>query len=262
MSWLFSRALVEEYLEESSSDGVPCALLSETNTHQAYLYSDKTTDTWSLSRFGMTFAHLTESRGAAALTSFLEAFPVRTLAPQEKGQESKESDLDSGWRWQESSVKYDPDSCSWKTRQFSLLGGLEEFSETWPRWGTMQSGESWERTMPEHLTSGTGSGSLLPTPTASQYGFNKSQGQNAKHRPSLAMMARHNMWPTPTVNDSKNNGSQSQRERKSPNLNAVIGGKLNPNWVEWLMGWPVGWTDSRPLEMDKFQQWQRLHFKS
>ena len=21
------------------------------------------------------------------------------------------------------------------------------------------------------------------------------------------------------------------------------GGKLNPQWVEWLMGFPIGWTD-------------------
>lgn len=21
-------------------------------------------------------------------------------------------------------------------------------------------------------------------------------------------------------------------------------GKLNPDWVEWLMGWPIGWTDT------------------
>jgi hypothetical protein len=37
------------------------------------------------------------------------------------------------------------------------------------------------------------------------------------------------------------------------------GGKLNPTWVEWLMGWPLGWTDLKPLEMDKFQQWQQQH---
>jgi hypothetical protein len=29
------------------------------------------------------------------------------------------------------------------------------------------------------------------------------------------------------------------------------GGRLNPQWVEWLMGWPVGWTDLKPLETDK-----------
>ena len=30
------------------------------------------------------------------------------------------------------------------------------------------------------------------------------------------------------------------------------GGQLNPTWVEWLMGWPRGFTDLRPLAMDKF----------
>ena len=49
--------------------------------------------------------------------------------------------------------------------------------------------------------------------------------------------------PTPTTQDAKNNGSQSQMERNSLPLNAVAGGKLNPEWVEWLMGYPVGWTD-------------------
>ncbi len=39
-------------------------------------------------------------------------------------------------------------------------------------------------------------------------------------------------------------------------------GTLNPPWVEWLMGWPIGWTDFAPLEMDKFQEWQRLHSPS
>jgi hypothetical protein len=37
------------------------------------------------------------------------------------------------------------------------------------------------------------------------------------------------------------------------------GGKLNPTWVEWLMGWIPGWTDLKPLEMDKFRQWQQQH---
>ena len=37
------------------------------------------------------------------------------------------------------------------------------------------------------------------------------------------------------------------------------GGRLNPTWVEWLMGWPLGWTDLKPLEMAKFQEWQQQH---
>ena len=42
-------------------------------------------------------------------------------------------------------------------------------------------------------------------------------------------------------------------------MGAANGGHLNPTWVEWLMGWPVGWTDLKPLETDKFQLWQQQH---
>tara|TARA_E500000178_G_scaffold130150_1_gene129995 strand:+ start:1072 stop:1779 length:708 start_codon:yes stop_codon:yes gene_type:complete len=51
------------------------------------------------------------------------------------------------------------------------------------------------------------------------------------------------MWPTPTAQDAKNNGGESQHERNTKPLNAEVGGSLNPQWVEWLMGYPEGWTD-------------------
>ena len=50
------------------------------------------------------------------------------------------------------------------------------------------------------------------------------------------------MFPTPTVQDASNNGGPSQYDRNSLPLNAVAGGALNPTWVEWLMGFPLGWT--------------------
>jgi hypothetical protein len=50
--------------------------------------------------------------------------------------------------------------------------------------------------------------------------------------------------PTPTTQDASNNGPASQMERNTKPLNAEVGGPLNPRWVEWLMGWPDGWTDS------------------
>ena len=56
------------------------------------------------------------------------------------------------------------------------------------------------------------------------------------------------MFPTPTVQDASNNGGPSQYERNSLPLNAVAGGSLNPEWVEWLMGYPSGWTDLGALE--------------
>ena len=36
---------------------------------------------------------------------------------------------------------------------------------------------------------------------------------------------------------------------RSQNLNDQIGGQLNPTWVEWLMGFPIGWTDCDASEM-------------
>ena len=48
-------------------------------------------------------------------------------------------------------------------------------------------------------------------------------------------------WPTPTSSEHKYRLRGSSQASK--NLNALHGGKLNPTWVEWLMGFPPGWTD-------------------
>jgi len=38
-------------------------------------------------------------------------------------------------------------------------------------------------------------------------------------------------------------------------------GQPSPTNHEWLMAWPIGWTDSLPLATDRFQSWRRLHGK-
>lgn len=40
------------------------------------------------------------------------------------------------------------------------------------------------------------------------------------------------------------------------------GGTLNPDWVEWLMGWPPGWTACERLATAKFRSWRRSLFAS
>jgi len=62
------------------------------------------------------------------------------------------------------------------------------------------------------------------------------------------------MLPTPTVQDASNNGGPSQHKRNSLPLNAVAGGALNPTWVEWLMGFPLGWTDCGASETRSFRK--------
>jgi hypothetical protein len=36
-------------------------------------------------------------------------------------------------------------------------------------------------------------------------------------------------------------------------------GRPAPTNHEWLMGWPIGWTDLKPLEMAKFLEWRQQH---
>lgn len=55
-------------------------------------------------------------------------------------------------------------------------------------------------------------------------------------------------WPTPAARDYRSGkASEATHERNSRPLNEVVertgGGKLNPTWVEWLMGIPLRWTE-------------------
>ena len=64
----------------------------------------------------------------------------------------------------------------------------------------------------------------------------------AKLSDAMLYLEKNKMLPTPTVNDSKNNAGPSQYKRKGTNLNVAVGGKLNPTFVEFLMGFPMNWT--------------------
>ena len=280
MPWIISQALNQAYenslcsqeqvaasLEESSLDGEPFAPSSGNPTPQAFLSPDKMTAFSRLSRFGMTFRPLTGSRGEDLLMWFLEAFPAKTSAQPDEARESTVNALECGWKWHESSVKFDPATSSWKTRQGSLLEGLDEFSETWPRWGIMRGGECWELTTQALPTSGNESGSW-PTPTVcgnyNRKGLSKTSGDG------LATSVKQ--WPTPQASDNRDRGNlgsgaiQRRRDKgKQIGLSQSVSdtsGALNPPWVEWLMAWPLEWTDLKPLETARFQAWRRSHGES
>jgi hypothetical protein len=302
MSWHFSQALVEAYSAANCSDGKPSAQSSGSLTPLAYLCSDRMTAFSRLSRFGMTFKPLTADHGEAVLTWFLAGFPAKTSAQPERAQESTEHAAECGSIWPESFARWDRATSSWKTPQCSLLAGLDEFSETWPRWGMMRGGECSELSIPEHLTSGNGSG-LLPTPIKDDAHHRTNPAQLKRSTIKLSVIAAHALWPTPNARDYKGapgagciarGGRQSSlpaavkqwpTPQASDNRNrgnadtpaiarriaagkqvmltmTVSGGQLNPTWVEWLMGWPLGWTDSLPSATDKFQQWLSSHGKS
>jgi hypothetical protein len=257
MSWLFSQALVEEYSEANCLDGVPSAQLNVMPSPQAFWHNDKTMEDLKPSPFGLTLQLLTADRGAELLMWFLAGFPAKTSVLPEKARDSMVSDPAYGWKWPESSTKYNPDSRSWKTRQCSLLGGLEPFSETWPRWGTMRNGECWERQTWERHISGSESG-FWRTPKAQDGGRRGNYKDKVKldiylqkgHTLDLCEQVRWpHLWPTPTVCGNYNRKGASKTS--GDGLATAVGGTLNPAWVEWLMGWPIGWTELEPLAMDK-----------
>jgi len=248
MSWLFSQALVEAFSVDTSSDGAPSALSNGNPTPQAYCAPDKMTKFSRLSRFGMTYAPLTASRGEELLTLYLEAFRAKTSVQQEKEPASPDPDQDSGAKWRGSFVKYDPDSASWRTHQCSLAGDLELFSGTYPPWGLMRGGECWEQQTLAHLIIATASGSSvwIGTPTAT---MSERSEKFASGVPTPAEFVKN--WPTPTAHNAKETNAPSEALRNEPTLASRVGGQLNPTWVEWLMGWPLGWTDLKLLAMDK-----------
>ena len=74
-------------------------------------------------------------------------------------------------------------------------------------------------------------------------------------------------WPTPTTRDYKGvppdgyfRGGELQTDTVDRAVHAVSDGNnngaLNPTWVEWLMGWPIGWTSMDAIEELDWRGWE------
>ena len=176
MSWLYSRVLAEEYLGENFLDGEQSALSSGNPIPQAYCAPDKMTAFSRLSRFGMMYKPLTESRGEELLMSYLAGFPVRTFPSLDEAQGLMEKVPQCGITWRGWLAKFDPDSYSWKTAQCSFIEESGESLATFPVSGMTRDGLLWEQSMSEHRTKGIerglwrtpdtgGGGDIWPTQT-------------------------------------------------------------------------------------------------
>jgi hypothetical protein len=70
-----------------------------------------------------------------------------------------------------------------------------------------------------------------------------------KYQVDLNQAVKKGMWPTPVASDGSKGtrtaegAAKEVAREKGPDLGAVAGGSLNPAWVEWLMGYPSGYTD-------------------
>ena len=78
---------------------------------------------------------------------------------------------------------------------------------------------------------------LWPTPRAKEPGrTTKGFGRGLAE----LVEGKQQLFPTPTATERS---GINPKTGKGAGLSKTIGGTLNPNWVEWLMGYPTGHTD-------------------
>ncbi len=229
-----SYTYLQEQGEESSADSfsaIPASVLSRLNlTADACCCNASGTDACRGSQSGTTYGHSTGDRGGDLSMLCAAGSHAQTFPQQGKAKGLSDQNQDSGKKWPASFAKWDQGTSSWRTRQFSLAGDLEPYLETWPQWGLMLDGECWEQAMSVRHTAGNESGLCLSTPTCVNMG--------GTQRSAKFMEGRS---PCPAT------------------LAAQDGGRPNPECGEWLMMWPIGWTDLRPLAMDRYQAWRHSH---
>lgn len=96
-----------------------------------------------------------------------------------------------------------------------------------------------------------------PTPRTED---GESAGNHPGAQDSLTGVTRQ--WPTPKANDAEKRGMIAENPRNGLVSAAQKTGKkkLNPNFVDWLMGFPPGWTSVSigfaPEEMRLYRQRQ------
>lgn len=169
----------------------------------------------------------------------------------------------------ESFAKFDHGSCSWKTFQVSLMGDLTPFLGTWPKSGSMLNGVCSKRLPLVRDITETVSSSLdtFQTPTLAESKNVPYQNSNGKKYPTLTGQIL--MFNTPCARDGQNSSfpkSHANWDSLPGDMirsgHAQTGGYLNPQWVEWLMGWPIGWTDLEHVVMELCHFKQQSHIQS
>ena len=173
-----------------------------------------------------------------ASMSSAEGSPAKTSALPEKEPVLPVQGPVFGTSFLGSLASFDRDTSSWRTSQRCLLEGWIPYSETFPRSGMVRSGTLFQLVPLVHRTAGTVCG-LWPTPTTA---VRPCEG-------SLRLCRRQWLAGNETLEEAsiiagkdvrKSQGKVPAMQKERP---LDPGGKLNPQWVEWLMGFPIGWTD-------------------
>jgi len=207
------------------------------------------------------------------LKLFAGDFLVRTSQLPDSEPDSQAKDQDSGISSTDSSKKRSRGTSSLKMLQPFALEDWTKSSAASLRSGLMRNGTVYPLAPLAHLTKGTESGSWA-TPTSfdavapktaraiikdmNEVRAGRTSPSNLRDQVTWGQTyaeVRQKLWPTPSARDHKGGyiGGRMRNGKVSwDTLDVAVqwtdnqsktGGQLNPTWVEWLMGFPVGHTD-------------------
>jgi hypothetical protein len=265
MSWHFSQALVADYSQANCLDGELFAPLRSTTMREAFCWRDKTTESLDLFQFGMTSQPSMRDLGVALLMWFREGFRALTSALQGQcggAMELPVEKADCGLNTSESLTRCSHDSFGGRTRQNSRPKGLQTSFDRYPSEGMFANGQLSALKIADSLTQENDFGFSLPTPTSRDWkdtpgmGMTRKDGKTRADRlPMLLFLCVNSagiQWSKTTATDAQTVKVKGLEVR-------IAGREYCPELPEWLMGWPIGWTDYAPLEMAKFQEWRLQH---
>ena len=275
MTWIYLPENCESYPFSQDTGGTasdfdslasipePSAMSRMIPTAKNLSLKESKTGGWMMRHYGMMSEPLTGHPGVDTWILLLRDSRASHTQSPDSGVEKLMNAI-SGLTPLESFGKWDQATSSLRTSQVCLFPTegeevtLQPWLENFPPSGTMRSGTAY-RLRPLVPRTSVGGGGALPTPQAAaeevklwptptsteRSGINPNTGKGAGLSKVVA-------WPTPRVSDHGNPGEHGQGGQ---DLRTQVGGQLNPAWVEWLMGLPIGWTDLKPLAMESYQQW-------
>ena len=181
-------------------------------------------------------------------------FHVKTSQAQARAKGSRAAEAACFVRSCEQSTLFDQPGYSSKTPlSFSPEDGMWLLASSW-RGDIPGETESCPRLMLGPGTKGRDGGCLpdgrkitMPTPTASEFtaSVESMMRRKTKHgRVSVTLASWVRMWPTVTTKglDGGSHGRARAIRDGIPKDMVTAGGALNPRWIEWFMGWPIGHT--------------------
>ena len=229
MSYTYLQAQGEESSAASFADIPPSVLSRLTSSAGAHCSTGNGMESSLISQSGTMSEPLTENLGHRELILSRRDSRATTSLRRAKRLELMGRSLPSSLKFAGSSLRFDPVTSSWKIAETLWEEDLLESSVSLPAWGMIQDGAVSVPVTSEPTTKGFGHG-LFPTP-----------------------MAGNEKW-----NGTFQEGGGSLNKWRETWLGRQW---INPGFWEEIMGLPIGWTDSHPLDSCKFQQWLHSHGK-